>query len=73
SGAGSRVGGGGSAGGAGRPGGAGMGAGGGMGRGGNGEGAEDSEHKTADYLLERDPDDALVGELPKATPPVIGL
>ncbi|MEC3978187.1 hypothetical protein [Amycolatopsis sp. H20-H5] len=63
----------GAAGGSGRPGGSGMGAGGGMGRGGKGEGAEDSEHKTADYLLEHDPDDALVGELPRATPPVIGL
>ncbi|WIX84262.1 hypothetical protein QRX50_43365 [Amycolatopsis carbonis] len=29
--------------------------------------------KTADYLLEDDPDDALIGELLKATPPVIGL
>ncbi|MDT8911315.1 hypothetical protein [Amycolatopsis sp. PS_44_ISF1] len=46
-------------------------AGGPMGRGGRRE--EDSEHKTADYLLEADPDDALVGELPKSTPPVIGL
>ncbi|UKD60010.1 hypothetical protein L3Q65_21535 [Amycolatopsis sp. FU40] len=55
---------------AGRPGAAGMG---GMGAGGKGgKGEEDTEHKTADYLLEQDPDDALVGELPKAVPPVIG-
>lgn len=61
---------GGAAGGAARSGGMGV-AGGPMGRGGRRE--EDSEHKTADYLLEADPDDALVGELPKSTPPVIGL
>ncbi|RJQ75843.1 hypothetical protein [Amycolatopsis panacis] len=53
---------------AGAPGMGGMGAG---GKGGKGEG--DQEHKTADYLLEADPDDALVGELPRAVPPVIGL
>ncbi|MGA6093114.1 hypothetical protein [Amycolatopsis sulphurea] len=45
--------------------------GGGIGRGGKGD--EDNEHKRADYLLETDPDDALIGTLPKAAPPVIGL
>jgi hypothetical protein len=60
---------------AGRMGGAGssgMGAG-AMGRGKGGEGEGDSEHKTAEYLLEPDPEDALVGELPRSVPPVIGI
>ncbi|RJQ84340.1 hypothetical protein D5S19_16955 [Amycolatopsis panacis] len=54
----------------GRAGSPGMGSG-GMGR--SGKGDEDTEHKRADYLLEADPDDALIGTLPKAAPPVIGL
>ncbi|MFF0149653.1 hypothetical protein [Amycolatopsis sulphurea] len=54
----------------GRAGSPGMGSG-GMGRGGKAE--DDTEHKRADYLLETDPDDALVGTLPKTAPPVIGL
>ena len=37
-----------------------------MGRGGGkGEGDEDTEHQRPAYLLEADPDDALVGELPE--------
>jgi hypothetical protein len=46
---------------------------GGMGRGGKGEGSEDAEHQRPSYLLEPDPDDALVGKLPQSVPPVIGL
>ncbi|WP_304504536.1 hypothetical protein [Amycolatopsis sp. FU40] len=56
----------------GRAGAPGMGAG-AMGRGQKGEGEEDLVHETADYLVEQDPDAALIGELPKAVPPVIGL
>ncbi|MGW7531929.1 hypothetical protein [Amycolatopsis sp. NPDC054798] len=56
----------------GRAGAPGMGAG-AMGRGQKGEGEEDLVHETADYLVEQDPDAALIGDLPKAVPPVIGL
>ncbi|MFD2466767.1 hypothetical protein [Amycolatopsis silviterrae] len=56
----------------GRAGASGMGAG-AMGRGQKGEGEEDLVHETADYLVEQDPDAALIGDLPKAVPPVIGL
>ncbi|WP_018680164.1 hypothetical protein [Actinokineospora enzanensis] len=45
----------------------------GAGMGGRGEGDEDTEHTTAAYLREEDPDEALVGELPNTAPPVIGL
>ncbi|WP_020662742.1 hypothetical protein [Amycolatopsis benzoatilytica] len=62
---------GGVAGAAGRPGASGMG--GAMGHGKKGEGEDDLVHETADYLVEQDPDAALIGELPKAVPPVIGL
>jgi hypothetical protein len=55
-----------------RPGASGSGAG-GMGRGGKGEGDEDAEHQRPAYLLENDPDEALIGELPRTSPPVIGL
>ncbi|ATY09439.1 hypothetical protein CU254_02300 [Amycolatopsis sp. AA4] len=55
---------------AGAPGGMGAGA---MGRGQKGEGEDDLVHETADYLVEQDPDAALIGDLPKAVPPVIGL
>jgi hypothetical protein len=44
-----------------------------MGRGGKGEGDEDTEHQRPAYLLENDPDEALIGELPRTSPPVIGL
>ncbi|WP_409183448.1 hypothetical protein F9C11_03160 [Amycolatopsis sp. VS8301801F10] len=44
-----------------------------MGHGQKGEGEEDLVHETADYLVEQDPDAALIGDLPKAVPPVIGL
>jgi hypothetical protein len=44
-----------------------------MGHGGKGEGSEDAEHQRPSYLLEPDPDDALVGKLPQSVPPVIGL
>ncbi|GAB3380085.1 hypothetical protein [Amycolatopsis echigonensis] len=47
--------------------------GGAMGRGEKGEGEDDLVHETADYLVEQDPDAALIGDLPKAVPPVIGL
>ncbi|WP_116202497.1 hypothetical protein [Amycolatopsis circi] len=60
------------AGASGRAGTSGMGAG-AMGRGQKGEGEEDLVHETADYLVEQDPDAALIGDLPKAVPPVIGL
>lgn len=56
----------------GRAGASGMG-GGAMGRGEKGEGEDDLVHETADYLVEQDPDAALIGDLPKAVPPVIGL
>ncbi|OAP23055.1 MULTISPECIES: hypothetical protein [Amycolatopsis] len=56
----------------GRAGASGMGAG-AMGRGQKGEVEEDLVHETADYLVEQDPDAALIGDLPKAVPPVIGL
>lgn len=56
----------------GRAGAPGMGAG-AMGRGQKGEGEDDLVHETADYLVEQDPDAALIGDLPKAVPPVIGL
>jgi hypothetical protein len=68
--AGGRAGGGSSS--AARPGTSGSGAG-GMGRGGKGEGDEDTEHQRPAYLLENDPDEALIGELPRTSPPVIGL
>ncbi|WP_037368590.1 hypothetical protein [Amycolatopsis orientalis] len=54
----------------GRAGAPGMGA---MGHGQKGEEEEDLVHETADYLVEQDPDGALIGDLPKAVPPVIGL
>lgn len=60
------------AGASGRAGAPGMGAG-AMGRGQKAEGEEDLVHETADYLVEQDPDAALIGDLPKAVPPVIGL
>jgi hypothetical protein len=41
--------------------------------GGKGEGGDDAEHQRPAYLVEADPDDALVGELPHVAPPVIGL
>jgi len=62
---------GGAAGAAGRAGSPGMG--GAMGHGKKGEGEDDLVHETADYLVEQDPDAALIGELPKSVPPVIGL
>jgi hypothetical protein len=46
---------------------------GGMGHGSKGEDSEDAEHQRPSYLLEPDPDDALVGKLPQSVPPVIGL
>jgi hypothetical protein len=46
---------------------------GGMGHGGKGEKEEDAEHRRPAYLLETDPDNALIGELPRVSPPVIGL
>jgi hypothetical protein len=65
-----RLGGASTSGAAGRPGTSGAG---GMGRGGKGEGEEDAEHQRPAYLLEPDPEDALIGELPRVAPPVIGL
>ncbi|WP_051386351.1 hypothetical protein [Actinokineospora inagensis] len=59
-------------GGSGHPGGSGMGGVGAAGHGGRGDGAEDTEHETPEYLQEADPDNALVGPLPKLMPPVIG-
>jgi hypothetical protein len=44
----------------------------GMGHG-TGQGDEDVEHQRPSYLLEPDPEDALIGELPSVAPPVIGL
>jgi hypothetical protein len=46
---------------------------GGMGRGGKTEREEDAEHHRPDYLLEPDPENALIGDLPRTAPPVIGL
>jgi hypothetical protein len=40
---------------------------------GTGQGDEDAEHQRPSYLLEPDPEDALIGELPSVAPPVIGL
>lgn len=37
-----------------------------------GQGDEDAEHESPDYLIEPDPDDAFAGDLPKTAPPVIG-
>jgi len=45
---------------------------GGMGHGRGGKGEEDTEHQRPAYLVENDPEDALIGELPKTIPPVIG-
>ncbi|MFD8493623.1 hypothetical protein [Amycolatopsis sp. NPDC059657] len=39
---------------------------------GRGQKEEDGEHERPAYLIEEDPDDAFVGELPKTSPPVIG-
>jgi hypothetical protein len=58
------------AGAAGRPGASGMG---GMApHGGRGKGGEDSEHKTAAYLVNADNGNELVGKMQKVAPPVIG-
>jgi hypothetical protein len=43
------------------------------GGGGKDEGDGDAEHQRPAYLLENDPDKALIGELPRTSPPVIGL
>jgi len=45
---------------------------GGMGHGRGGKGEEDAEHQRPAYLVESDPEDVLIGELPKTIPPVIG-
>jgi hypothetical protein len=34
---------------------------------------DDAEHRRPEYLIEPDPENALIGELPKTAPPVIGL
>lgn len=37
-----------------------------------GQGDEDTEHETPDYLVDPDPDETFAGDLPRTAPPVIG-